>query len=313
MRTATHLPSHQRPTRPRSPSRLLRLLLGAGCAITLLTSLPAHALGRLAEVQVIDRDSGEVLPVYRHRGDHWVAGRPGARYAVALRNTGHGRTLNVVSVDGVNVISGETAAVHQTGYVLSPWQRYEVTGWRKSDSEIAAFHFTASPASYAERTGRPAQVGVIGVALFREKPEPPPVLLPTPRPHSHSHDRARLGAAAGEANAESAGPMAQQRAEADSAASELAESPMASRRMAPSATAQAPAPQLGTGHGARESDRVGHTTFERRSARPDEIIRIRYDSVDNLVAMGIIPQRAVPPRPNPFPEPSVSRYAPDPS
>jgi hypothetical protein len=295
------------------PRRGSRLLLGACATLALLTALPAQALGRLAEVQLIDRDSGEVLPVYRHGGEHWVAGRPGARYAVALRNTSPGRTLNVVSVDGVNVISGETAGVHQTGYVLSPWQRYEVTGWRKSDSEIAAFHFTASPASYAERTGRPAQVGVIGVALFREKPQAPPVLLPAPRPHSHSQERERLGAAAGEANAESAGPKAEQRAQADESASDLIESPQASRRMAPLAEAPAPAPRLGTGHGARENDRVGHTTFERRSARPDEIIRIRYDSFDNLVAMGIIAQRALPPRPNPFPEPGTLRYAPDPS
>lgn len=287
-----------------------RLLLSACGALALLATLPAHALGRLADVQLIDRDTGQVLPVYRHKGDHWVAGRSGARYAVALRNTSAGRTLNVVSVDGVNVISGETAALHQTGYVLGAWQSYQVTGWRKSDSQIAAFHFTDSPASYAERTGRPAQVGVIGVALFREKTAPPPVLLPAPHPHSHSRDHERLDAAAGEANAESAAPMTEQRAKADGASAEsLADAPMASRRMAPAA----PASRLGTGHGAREGDRVGHTTFERRSARPDEIIRIRYDSFDNLVAMGVIPQRTVPPRPNPFPEPVVSRYAPDPS
>jgi hypothetical protein len=292
------------------PSLLPRhLLLGACGALALLSTLPAQAIGRLSDVQLIDRDSGEVLPVYRHRGEHWVAGRTGARYAVALRNTSPGRTLSVVSVDGVNVISGETAALNQTGYVLGPWQSYQVTGWRKSDSEIAAFHFTASPASYAERTGRPANVGVIGVALFREKPVPPPVLLPQPRPYGRLQDQERLGAAAGEANAEGGAPMAQQKAEADSATSELADAPSASRRMAPAA----PAPRLGTGHGAREGDWVGHTTFERRSERPDEVIRIRYDSYENLVAMGIIPQRPVPPRPNPFPEPAVSRYAPDPS
>ena len=296
--------------RPLASSTLPRRLLLSACgALVLLATLPAHALGRLADVQLIDRDTGEVLPVYRHQGDHWVAGRSGARYAVALRNTSAGRTLNVVSVDGVNVISGESAALNQTGYVLSAWQSYQVTGWRKSDSEIAAFHFTASPASYAERTGRPANVGVIGVALFREKVAPPPVLLPAPHPHSHSRDHERLGAAAGEANAESAAPKAQQRLEAEGAAESLADSPVASRRMAPAA----PAPRLGTGHGAREGDRVGHTTFERRSSRPDEIIRIRYDSFDNLVAMGVIPQRVVPPRPNPFPEPAMSRYAADPS
>ena len=73
-----------------------------------------------------------------------------------------------------------------------------------------------------------------------------------------------------------------------------------------------PAPRLGTGHGARENAPVTYTTFERRSERPDELIRIRYDSRDNLVAMGIIPTQAVPPRPNPFPGTVPPGYAPDP-
>ena len=132
----------------------------------MLGPLPAQALGRLTDVQVIDRDSGEVLPVTRHRGDHWIAGRPGARYAVSIQNRQAGRVLGVVSVDGVNVISGETAALHQTGYVLQPRQAYRITGWRKSDHEVASFHFAAAPASYAERTGRPDHLGVIGVRHF---------------------------------------------------------------------------------------------------------------------------------------------------
>ena len=74
----------------------------------------------------------------------------------------------------------------------------------------------------------------------------------------------------------------------------------------------APAPRLGTGHGERETSHVGHTTFERRSTRPDDLIRIRYDSRDNLIAMGIIPTQAVPPRPNPFPGGVAPGYAPDP-
>ena len=43
-------------------------------------------MGSQAEVQVIDRDSGATLPVYRHQGEYWVAGRPGARYAVQVKN-----------------------------------------------------------------------------------------------------------------------------------------------------------------------------------------------------------------------------------
>jgi hypothetical protein len=300
---------------PHRPT-LRRLALPAFAALALFSTLPAQALGRLSDIQVIDRDSGETLPVYHHRGEHWVAGRPGARYAVALRNATHGRVLGVVSVDGVNVVSGETAAWGQTGYVLSPGQRYEITGWRKSDAEVAAFHFTAAPASYAARTGRPAQVGVIGVAVFREKTPPPPVIAPQPLPEPYSQQsfRERLAdtesATDFKSRAEAAGaPAASADSVNDSGASAMArEAAPASRRMAPAS----PAPRLGTGHGEREGSWVGHTTFERRSERPDELIRIRYDSRENLIAMGILPTTTVPPRPNPFPGAPHPGYVPDP-
>lgn len=146
-----------------------RMALGALVGATLLTALPAVALGRLTDVRIINRDSGEILTMYLYKGDYWVAGEPGARYAVELKNTARRRVLNVVSVDGVNVVTGETAAFDQPGYVLTPGQSYDVSGWRKSRREIAAFEFTSLPRSYAARTGRPDDVGVIGVAVFREK------------------------------------------------------------------------------------------------------------------------------------------------
>lgn len=281
------------------PTLTLRSLALAALAATALSAtLPAQAVGRLTDVQVIDRDSGETLTVYRHRGEHWVAGRPGARYAVSVRNTTGERVMAVTSVDGVNVVSGETAAWDQTGYVLSPWQRYDIAGWRKTDAEIAAFHFTALPDAYATRTGRPDHVGVIGVAVFREQPSPA-VVLPPPEPYRQRGDSEHLGRSAPPASSASPAPSA---AAAESAASD---STVASHRMAP-------ATRLGTGHGERERDAVGHTSFERRHHRPDEIIRIRYDSRENLVAMGILRALPVPPRPNPFPVPTAPRYVPDP-
>jgi hypothetical protein len=268
------------------------LLFAIALAATgLMAVAPAQAVGALVDVNVVDRDSGARLPVYRHSGQWWVAGRPGARYAIEVRNATGECVLGVMAVDGVNVISGETAGWEQTGYVLSRWQNARITGWRKSDSEVAAFNFTALPNSYAARTGRPDNVGVIGVAVFREKaPEPPPLAVVPPLADL-------LGG-------QSASPRADAAAPARAADAEVGA--MASRAAAKPAT-----PRLGTGHGEREGSWVSHTEFERRSARPDEIITIRYDSRANLMALGVIPAspRSMP-RPAPFPD---SAYVPDPS
>lgn len=130
--------------------------------------------GRLAEVEVVNTATGRKLETWRHDGRIYIAGTPGERYAVRLANRSGGRLLTVLSVDGVNAVTGETAAARQSGYVLGPWQSAEIRGWRKSLDDVAAFYFTALPDAYAARTGRPDNVGVIGVAVFREYVAPPP-------------------------------------------------------------------------------------------------------------------------------------------
>jgi hypothetical protein len=76
---------------------------------------------------------------------------------------------------------------------------------------------------------------------------------------------------------------------------------------------QARAPKLGTGHGERQFSYVSHAEFSRLQPEPNEIIRIRYDSFDNLVAMGVIrrPHPAMPTT-NPFPGSPTQQYVPDP-
>jgi hypothetical protein len=71
-------------------------------------------------------------------------------------------------------------------------------------------------------------------------------------------------------------------------------------------------PKLGTGHGEREFSYVNHTEFSRMQPEPNEVIRIRYDSLDNLVAMGIIERPRPAPTANPFPDSPAQPYAPDP-
>lgn len=252
-------------------------------AALLCLSLPTYALGSLVDVQVIDRASGETLPMYWHNGRWWVPGKPGARYAVALTNRTGSRALAVVSVDGVNVVSGESAAPDQTGYVLSRGQFAQINGWRKDMSRVAAFEFTALEQSYAARTGRPDNVGVIGVAVFRERPRPstpPPAVL---RQES-SRDAGAAPAPAAEANA----GAGESRSRADES--------------------QSKEQRLGTGHGRNERSPTSYTDFERAQSTPDELIAIHYDSRDNLLAMGVIPR----PRPMPNPFPATAGFVPDP-
>lgn len=272
----------------------------AFCTLLMASILPALAVGRLADINLIDRASGNRLPVYWYRGEYWAAGEPHARYAIAIRNNGSERLLAVTSVDGVNVLNGASAGYQQTGYVFGRYSGYEITGWRKSDTEIAAFEFAATSDSYAAMTGRPAQVGVIGVAIFKERaPEPVVQIAPAPAP---APGWSGLGASS-ESRARN------ESAPASPAAKALAPELSESGRMADSASVTAQ--RLGTAHGPRETSVVSRTSFERAQAQPNEVIRIRYDSREVLVAMGVIPDpnRRVP---KPFPLSEAGSYVPDP-
>jgi hypothetical protein len=266
----------------------------AGCA-----AAPVSA-GALLDVSVINRTTGQPVTTHYHEGNLYIAGAPGERYAIRIANRTGRRVMAVVSVDGVNVVSGETAATSQGGYVLAPRQSFEINGWRKSLDEVAAFYFTALPDSYAARTGRPQNVGVIGVAVFREWQPPRPAAVAPPQ--------APFGSASG-ANAQS-------RADAQNEPEAGAPSPMPGERgIADAAERAAPATKrqekLGTGHGEREWSAVRYTSFRRATEHPNQTITIRYDSTRNLVARGIIPQQPPVEAPYPVPFPGGG-FVPDP-
>lgn len=266
--------------------------IAAGAVLALL-SAPAAAVGALADVAVYDRAQGRELPVYRHDGRLYVVGRPGNEYRVRVRNRTRHEILAVISVDGVNAVSGETAAWDQTGYVLSPYQSYDIAGWRKSLQRVAAFFFTQHENSYAARTGRPDHVGVIGVAIFAKKTQPVPGMA---RPHAQrdeSADSPFPSSADEPASAAGAAGRSERAAESDAASRP--------------AWASQPENKLGTGHGRNQSAPVTYTSFERASREPQEVIAVHYDTYHNLVALGVIraPRIAVP---MPFP----GQFVPDP-
>jgi hypothetical protein len=228
------------------------LVLAAGCA---------HATGNIADVSIVDRATRQSLAAHWHEGRTYVVGRPGAEYELVVSNRTGDDLLAVVSVDGVNVVSGEAANVQQGGYVLGPWQSTAIRGWRKSLDETASFFFTSLGNSYAGRTGRAANVGVIGVAVFRRA---------APPPESITMD------------------------------ADIRRESSANAQKRSLATAPAAAPPLGTGHGRRERSPVREVSFD-RAAQAAEVIATYYDSYRNLVAQGVIAAPVASRDPQPFP------------
>jgi hypothetical protein len=285
----------------------MRTVLAAAAALIAIAGV-AHAQAPV-DLQIVDRDTGRVLCVWRHHGRLFVAGQPGARYSLRVANHTDGRVLVLLSVDGVNIISGETAGYGQQGYVFAPYQSYDVTGWRKSNAEVAAFTFAPLPQSYAARTGRPADVGVIGMAVFKEK-----VFVPPPEPEPSISREGRDANAPAARLMEPASPppssvvvTAQRRAQAAPAAK-------AQSYAADAIAAERKDEKLGTAHGAREWSVVRDVGFERATTWPQFVRQIEYDTYANLVASGVIhPSPYSGHSPTPFPSNSDgARFVPDP-
>jgi len=246
----------------------MKRFLSTCMALLSLTTLSACANERLVDVKIRDKDRYTTLETYYDHNKTYVAGRPGHRYSVMLQNLTGERVLAVVSIDGVNAISGQTAGASQTGYVLAPYQSMEVRGWRKSMQDVAQFRFTDLPDSYAARTGRPDNVGVIGVAAFRERRYEPAYNYE--EDNGYQDDRYE--------------PRASERSRDSAAAGAAAPAMKSQRSMAESESRQ----DLGTGHGERRYDPARSTTFERESSYPNQVSKVFYDSYEALVDRGVI-------------------------
>lgn len=277
----------------------LRRRATLGLAFLVLTGPAWAQTNNLVNISVINRDTGETLRTWYHDGRLYVAGNPGTRYGLRFFNHTGGRVLAVVSVDGVNILTGETANYDQRGYVLGPWESYDVNGWRKSQTAIAAFQFAPLSGSYAAKTGRPGDVGVIGMAVFQErKPPPAPLSENMDQPAPDIARRAPMLAPPSAPPPSLAAP-----APPPAARSALGEMPRPSGALADE--------KLGTAHGASEWSVINIVNFVRATDAPQGVSLIEYDTWDHLVARGIIPGD-VHHRPRAFPGEARLSYVPDP-
>lgn len=245
-------------------------------------------------VELIDQ-KGEKFPTYTHEGKTYFAAKKGKKYAIKLTNFNSTRVEVCISVDGQDVLSGEPSNyINQTGYILYPYQTMEIKGYRQNMDEVAAFEFVDKGDSRADLMNQGENVGVIGVAVFREKctiPKPPigsplkfwdtligPKKTTPPYWYKSIPNTSLIG----------------------------------DGTVYPSdITFCSSTPQeLGTAYGNSIDSKVVSTHFTRENATaPDEITVVYYDSKESLIEKGIIkPSNQEPKEPNPFPGlPKVQR------
>ena len=135
---------------------------------------PQRASHQSGPVSLTLRDeSGSPLPGAQIGSDLYAVGEAGARYTIGVENHSAYRYEVVASVDGLDVIDGAEADFNKRGYLIDPYTSFVIEGWRTGDDTVAAFRFSDMDDSYAGRTGRPRNIGVIGVALFQEEGQVP--------------------------------------------------------------------------------------------------------------------------------------------
>ena len=122
------------------------------------------------ELEIGAGQGRSVYRIFTSRGaqDYHVAGRSGDRYELIYTNRSNRYYEVVATVDGLDVLSGQSGSIQSAGYLLRPGERLVIDGFRKSDREVAAFRFSTKGRAYANNTpaGDARTVGVIGSALF---------------------------------------------------------------------------------------------------------------------------------------------------
>ena len=245
--------------------------------------------GRLVDVQVLV--DGHAAPLYVSHGRYdrrYFQAFRGKNYALALTNNTGRRIGVLIAVDGLNVVNGQRSrlASDEAMYVLDPWERTVIRGWRSSLSDVRRFVFVDEQRSYAERTGQAnGDMGWIRVLAFNEQgrrwfnESPGRINEGEGRdqvPYDQKRDeetRSKDGAAAPPSAGES------QEGRRESAAPKTM-----SRDDSPSAQS---AP--GTGWGDRRRDPVRRVWFVPEHHATDHLV-FRYEYASGLRALGIFPR-----------------------
>lgn len=161
------------------PGRQFRLL---PASLIVWLALATAASASTVDVELLSDGRG-ALPLYRvgSAGNHdtyraYVEALEGDKYGIRIRNNTGRRVGVVVAVDGRNIISGEKSYLRNSErmYILSPYESAVYDGWRTSRDTVNRFYFTDPGDSYAGAFGDYSAMGVVAVAVYREREVPAP-------------------------------------------------------------------------------------------------------------------------------------------
>ena len=114
--------------------------------------------------------NGKSVDEYLHEGKIYIEGKEKSEFSIRVKNNGSSRILAVPTADGLSVMDGKAAGRGSRGYIVDGYDSLVIDGWRTSDNSVAKFFFTSPEKSYAELSDKGENIGVIGVAVFEEKP-----------------------------------------------------------------------------------------------------------------------------------------------
>lgn len=229
-----------------------------------------------------------------YEGRTYVEGRKGSEFTLQFINNTFRSVMVKLTVDGLSVMDGKPATLTpDRGYIVRPYGSIEVPGWRLNDDQVAKFVFKGKGGSYAATKGDATNAGVIGCAVFPERPEriafnytlcsnlgeldPPQRLAPDISWSLHD-------------NSDSAPEVRYRSATLDSprSARSVTRSTASAKGMSLNCSmAPEPSFNLGTGFGAAAANKVETVDF-RPELTPAQVLEIHYNDRKGLESLGIV-------------------------
>jgi hypothetical protein len=122
--------------------------------------------------------NGRPVREYTHQGLTLIEARHGTNYTVKIKNDNSFKIMAVLSIDGLDVLTGKPAEDSRKGYIVDGESTTEIKGYRLNENESASFIFTKKDKSYVVQTkGDQRNTGVIGIRVFKEDKKPAPVVV----------------------------------------------------------------------------------------------------------------------------------------